>query len=402
MFTSYARVLGRPGALRFSLTGMFARLPISMVGLGIVLLVEASTGSYGLAGAVSAAYMLANALLAIAQGRLVDRLGQARVLAAASVVFGLALTTLIWSVQAGWPVAATYAAAALAGASLPQIGSCVRARWSHVLDAPADVQTAFALEAVVDEACFILGPILVTVLATAVHPVAGLGSAMVFGTLGHGWEQVNSELAFERSGPERFLSSFRHTGPRPPLPWRTLVPLAAVSAMLGVLFGAAEVTTIAFADEQGSRAWAGPLLALWALGSLVAGVVSGAMIWRAGPATRLKWGAFAMAAAMAPLPLVGSVPVMGLVLLVGGAAIAPTMIATMSLTEATMPRSRLTEGMSVVQTGLVAGVAPGATLSGLVVDAAGASTAYLVPLGAGLLAVLAAQTITSGAGRAGS
>ncbi|WP_024792933.1 acyl-CoA dehydrogenase family protein [Tomitella biformata] len=32
---------------------------------------------------------------------------------------------------------------------------------------------------------------------------------MVFGQLGNGWEQVNSELAFERSGPERFLSSFR-------------------------------------------------------------------------------------------------------------------------------------------------------------------------------------------------
>ena len=31
----------------------------------------------------------------------------------------------------------------------------------------------------------------------------------VFGRLGSGWEQVNSELAFERSGPERFLSSFR-------------------------------------------------------------------------------------------------------------------------------------------------------------------------------------------------
>ncbi len=269
MFTSYARVLGRPGALRFSLTGMFARLPISMVGLGIVLLVEASTGSYGLAGAVSAAYMLANALLAIAQGRLVDRLGQAPVLATASVVFGAALTTVIWSVQAGWPVAATYAAAALAGASLPQIGSCVRARWSHVLDAPADVQTAFALEAVVDEACFILGPILVTVLATAVHPVAGLGSAMVFGTLG------GLLFAAQRGTEPPAQPHDRRTGPRPPLPWRTLVPLVAVSGMLGVLFGAAEVTTIAFADEQGSRAWAGPLLALWALGSLVAGVVVG-------------------------------------------------------------------------------------------------------------------------------
>ncbi|USX46373.1 acyl-CoA dehydrogenase family protein [Dietzia kunjamensis] len=33
--------------------------------------------------------------------------------------------------------------------------------------------------------------------------------ARVFGSLGRGWEQVNSELAFERSGPERFLSSFR-------------------------------------------------------------------------------------------------------------------------------------------------------------------------------------------------
>src|SRR5699024_8329989 len=33
--------------------------------------------------------------------------------------------------------------------------------------------------------------------------------SMVFGTIGDGWAQVNSELAFERSGPERFLSSFR-------------------------------------------------------------------------------------------------------------------------------------------------------------------------------------------------
>ncbi|ANH40001.1 Major Facilitator Superfamily protein [Nocardioides dokdonensis FR1436] len=405
MLTSYSRVLGRPGALRFSLTGMFARLPISMVGLGIVLLVQSSTGSYGLAGAVSAAYMLANALLAIAQGRLVDRLGQGPVLSTVSVVFGVALVLLIWSVRADWPVAATYAAAALAGASLPQIGSCVRARWSHVLEAPAEVQTAYALEAVVDEVCFILGPILVTVLATSVHPVAGLGSALVFGVVG------GLAFAAQRGTEPPPQRHDRATGRRPGLPWRTVVPLVAVSFLLGVLFGAAEVTTIAFADERGNRAWAGALLALWALGSLVSGVITGAVIWRAGPATRLKWGALAMAAAMAPLPFIGSLPLMGVVLLIGGAAIAPTMVATMSLTEATVPRSRLTEGMSVMQTGLIAGVAPGATLSGIVVDASGASAAYLVSAAAGLLAVLAAQTlprrlpvpadpVTSGAGPA--
>lgn len=31
---------------------------------------------------------------------------------------------------------------------------------------------------------------------------------MVFGEIGEGWRQVTSELAFERSGPERFLSTF--------------------------------------------------------------------------------------------------------------------------------------------------------------------------------------------------
>lgn len=32
--------------------------------------------------------------------------------------------------------------------------------------------------------------------------------SMVFGEIGQGWQQVTSELSFERSGPERFLSTF--------------------------------------------------------------------------------------------------------------------------------------------------------------------------------------------------
>lgn len=387
MLSSYRRILAPPGHLLFSLTGLFARLPISMVGLGIVLLVQAGTGSYGVAGAVAAAYTVANAIQAVVQGRLVDRLGQARVLSTASVVFGLAMVGLITSVQAGWPLAATYALAALSGASLPQIGSCVRARWSWVLEAPAEVQTAYALEAVVDEAVFILGPILVTVLATTVHPVAGLGTAVVAGVAG--------SLAFagQRSTEPPPRPHDRDTGTRPTLPWRTIVPLAVVSACLGVLFGAAEVTTVAFADEQGDQAWAGGLLALWALGSLLSGVLTGAISWRRGPAVRVRVGSVAMAVTMAPLAFVGSLPLMGLLLLVGGVAIAPTLVATLSLTEQSVPRARLTEGMAIMQTGLVAGIAPGATISGLVVDEAGASAAYLVSVGAGVLAALAAQLL---------
>ena len=91
MMSSYRRILSRPGTALFSATGLLARLPISMVGLGIVLLVSAATGSYGLAGSVSAAYVLANGGFAILQGRLIDRLGQARVLASTVTVFGVAL-----------------------------------------------------------------------------------------------------------------------------------------------------------------------------------------------------------------------------------------------------------------------------------------------------------------------
>src|SRR5689334_17085660 len=69
MMSSYRRILSRPGTALFSASGLLARLPISMVGLGIVLLVSAATGSYAIAGSVSAAYVLANGGFRILQGR---------------------------------------------------------------------------------------------------------------------------------------------------------------------------------------------------------------------------------------------------------------------------------------------------------------------------------------------
>ena len=387
VLSSYRRVLAEPGTLRFSATGLVARLPIAMVSLGIVLLVSTATGSYGLAGAVSAAYLLANAVLAIVHGRLTDALGQSRVLPAAIGVFGVALAMLMWAVESGWPDWASYVTAAVAGAALPQVGSCVRARWSYALDSPADVQTAYALEAVADEAVFIVGPILVTVLATAWHPLAGLSVAIVTGVAG------TLALAAQRSTEPPVHERHLGGGRRPAMPWATVAPLTVVSAALGALFGSAEVTTVAFAAEHGAKAYAGGLLALWALGSLVSGIITGAVVWRRSPSHRVRWGTVAMAGAMVPLAFIGSVPLMGLALLLAGFAIAPTLVATLSLTERTVPVRRLTEGMAIMHTGLVAGVAPGATLAGLVIDAHGASAAYAVAIVSGVVAALAAQAL---------
>jgi predicted MFS family arabinose efflux permease len=84
---------------------------------------------------------------------------------------------------------------------------------------------------------------------------------------------------------------------------------------------------------------------------------------------------------------------MAVVLLVGGFAIAPTLIATFTLTEESVPPGRRTEGMAIMQTGLVAGVAPGAALAGVVIDAHGASAAYLISLLAGGVSALAALAL---------
>jgi MFS family permease len=388
---SYRRVLSRPGALGFSSAALVARLPISMVGLGIVLLVENRTGSYGLAGTVSATFVLAEAAFAVLHGRWVDHFGQSRVLPLAISVFGVGLALMMLAVEQDWPRVWTYVSAAVAGAALPQVGASVRTRWSYLLDEPGEKQTAFALEAVLDEVVFVVGPVLVTLLATSWHPVAGLVVAVVTGVVG-----TFAFAAQRRTEPLARRTPTGTTG-RSPMPWRLVLPLALVCLTLGALFGAAEVTTVAFAEEQGMRWVAGWLLAAWSFGSLVAGLVTGAIAWRSGPGTRLRWGSAAMALAMAPLMFIHSVPLMAVVLLVGGLAIAPTLIGTMTMVEQGVPANRLTEGMAILHTGIVAGVAPGAAIAGFVVDHQGASAAYAVALVGGVLGALAAQTASRAA-----
>ena len=132
------------------------------------------------------------------------------------------------------------------------------------------------------------------------------------------------------------------------------------------------------------------LLAIWALGSLLAGVITGAITWRVGPAMRMRIGVVALTALMAPTPLIGSAVAMGVLLFLAGFAIAPTLIGAVSFIEQTVPPGRLTEGIAILHTTMAAGIAPGAAVAGVVVDAHGAHAAYLVPLCSGLIGVVAA------------
>jgi len=390
VLSAYRQVLSRPGAAAFSASGFLARLPISMVTLGIVLLISARTDSYGLAGAISATFVIASCLAALLQGRLIDRLGQARVLLPAVLLCSVSLSLLVWAVEAGYRVPLPHVFAALAGATMPAVGAAVRARWTHVLDDPAERETAFALEAVVDECIFLSGPPLATVLATTVDPAAGLVAAIAAGLVG------TALFTSLRSTEPPAHPAHDHRGVRVTMPWRRLLPVALISLAMGGLFGSTEVVTVAFAEEVGEKAAAGVLLALWALGSLVAGLVTGAVRWRTGAAGRMRIGVVAFTALMAPTPLVGSLPAMGMLLFLAGFAIAPTLIAAVSFIEQTVPASRLTEGIAMLHTTMAAGIAPGAAVAGVVVDAAGPHAAYLVPICSGAIGVLAAVATRGG------
>ena len=273
VLSAYRKVLSTPGAAAFSASGFLARLPISMVTLGIVLLISARTDSYALAGGISAAFVVASCLAALLQGRLIDRLGQARVLVPGVPICTVSLSLLVWAVEAGHRAPLTYIFAALAGATMPAVGAAVRARWTHVLTNPAERQTAFALEAVIDESIFLSGPPLATVLATTVDPAAGLVAAIVSGLVG-------TLIFCALRGTEPPPHPGHTDGVKVAMPWRRLLPVALISFALGGLFGSTEVITVAFADSLGDKAIAGVLLALWALGSLLAGVITGAVAWR--------------------------------------------------------------------------------------------------------------------------
>jgi predicted MFS family arabinose efflux permease len=376
----YRELLATPGGKAFSGAAFVARMPIAMVGLGIVLLVVAEYGSYGLAGAVSATFALVNAASAPVIARLVDRHGQRTVLAPAVVLHsaGLALFITLASVDAPtWSLYASAAGAALFG---PSIGSLVRARWGHVLGRDPRLHTAYAYESVLDELIFVLGPLLVTVLATRVRPQAGLLTALALLVVGSA-----ALLAHRASEPpaghgheEGHPSALRSPG---------LPTLMVTMAVIGGVFGAVEISAVAFADEEGRRALAGPLLACYAGGSMIAGLLFGAVRWAVSARRRLLLGAGAMTLTVTTLPWVDSTAVLAGCLFLAGLGIAPTLISGFSLVEQMVPAGTVTEGLTWATTGLIVGFSAATWLSGQLVDSEGVGPAFAVATASGACAL---------------
>ncbi|MBA3420009.1 MAG: MFS transporter [Geodermatophilaceae bacterium] len=378
MFGPYRELFRVDGSWQFSGTGFVARLPISMMGIGTVLLISQTTGRYALAGAVAGTIALSSAVFGPLGARLVDRFGQARILRPFLLVYVAGVAGLILAVRTEAPVWTWFLAAVVSGV-LPQFGALVRARWAALLPAGAARQTAFAFESVIDEVVFVAGPPLVTFLAIGVSPAAGLLAAMAFGLIG------GLLLAVQRrTEPAVTGRGLPHPGFRAVMrPGLLVVSLTMLGA--GAVFGSVEVIVVAYADAQDHPAWAGAILAVYAGGSLLAGLAYGARRWRRELAPRFLLAAVIFGLAATLLLAVNSLPLLALVMFVSGLSISPVLIGGTALVESLMPPGTLTEGLSWVTTGLIVGVTAGAALSGPLIDTYGAQRALVLPAMAGLV-----------------
>jgi MFS family permease len=375
----YRRVLAVPHVPLLVLASLAARLPFGVSGVAIVLFLEERTGSFAAGGAVSAAYGLSVALTGPVLGRLVDRFGQTRVLVPTAAGAGTASLLLVALGLADAPVAVLAAVGAAAGASQPPISPALRGVLADVLGPqPGLLRSALALDAIVLEGVFILGPLLTAALVAFASPQAALVTATLAAVVG--------TLAFAASPPSRRWRGAPRTGAGVLGPLRSpgVRTLVAAAMSFGVAFGASEVALPAFGLAEGSASLGPTVFAALAVGSVVGGLVYGAA------APRDLVPLYLAAAAGVPLGLLAlcladSAPAMLLLAPLAGVMLAPLTAAENELAGRLAPPGAVTEAYAWVITATVLGFSLGTGLAGVIVDAADWRTALAAGCGVGLL-----------------
>ena len=376
MFQTYRALFSAPGSTGFVLAGLLARLPLSMTGIGLITMLSQQRGAYTLAGAVAACFALSIAVLAPRISGLVDRHGQRKVLPVAAATSATAMFALLACAHWGGPDWLLLVLAALVG-SLPSMPAMVRARWTAIYSGTPQLQTAFALEAVLDDLCFIVGPPLSVGLSMLLFPEAGpMASALllVAGVTLFVMQRRSEPPVVAQSGTRQQASMLRQPLVR---------TLALFMLAQGVIVGTIDVASVAFATAQGQPGMASVVLSFYALGSCAMGMVFGTMRLSMPLHQQIGWVGASVAVTAIPLLLAGNLTALTAAVLLAGLTFGPTITVAMGLVEQQVPKARLTEGMTWLLTGLAMGVALGAAMAGWVIDHRSAQTAFAIALLAG-------------------
>jgi predicted MFS family arabinose efflux permease len=380
----YSSILSVRGAWRFSLAAWFARLARSTAPIGTILLVASRVDNYTLAGLASGAVVLGAAVTAPLWSRAADRLGQSRVLPVALAASALSATALILAVDLRLPTWTLLVSSVLVGASSIDAGSLSRARWLHLLDKPDQRHAALALESVGDEFTFVVGPPIVTVVAAAISPelgfLTGVGASLIGGL---------ALLAQRSTAPKPTPARGNSLGS-----WLPPGVLGLLPGYVGVglIFGSVDLSAVGIATERNEPWLAGVLLSVFAVGSVTAGIVFGAIAHRWTPLTRLAIGVVWFAVVMPWFAVVSDPLGFAIASLAGGLALTPVLIASSSVIETFTARGAITVAMSWPTVALSIGVTIGSALSGTAIDAGESYAGLWVPVLASAIVLVSGIT----------
>jgi len=386
MLSGYKTLFGTPGAMKFSIPGLIARMPISMDSLALIFIVVAVSDSYALAGALSATASVIIAFATPHWGRVADRIGQSATLIRVIPIkiAGLSVFTLLVLNEA--PTWTWFVSIIVAESMSVNTGGLVRRRWLHVLSPDKTsttedeqdrhlVNTAYSYEALMDEVVFILGPIIVTACATTIAPAAGIISGIIFLSIG-------VPLFVMQKSTEPPATPKRIIDPHPAVIRNKRVQAVVLATtLLGGFFGAIAIVTVAFTEQRGQESKSGLLLAIWACGSAVAAIFNGAIKWKISSTSRFLIFLFALTLLSIPMLFVHSLPWLAVALFFNGFAIAPLVINAYGVAEGAVPAEQITETLTWVVAGMPLGGAISSAIAGQVIDRYGADIAFWVPLG---------------------
>jgi predicted MFS family arabinose efflux permease len=356
--------MGTPGVAAIVLATLIGRLPIGISGLAILLYVREVTGSFAAAGACAGALAFGSASGAPFQGRLVDRRGPNMLLPMACV-HGTGLL-LVWVLGAeSAPTVAIVGASFLAGTAIPPLSSVLRSHWPYLLERDPDlIPGAYALDSVMIELIFIIGPLIVTAIVATAGPEYALGisaGCVLLGTI-----LLLAGLRGRRGPSREAASPALGLGALAAPGLRTLV---LASLPVGFGFGAIEVVLPAFSQSEGSKEMAGVLLAVWSAASGASGLVYGARVRQASlDSVHLRFACL-LPLGIAALLVASSPLTMALLVILAGIPIAPLIASRNQLVGRVSLPGTATEAFTWPLTALVAGVSLGAAAAGALVEA---------------------------------
>jgi MFS family permease len=375
-------IASHPGARRLFAISIVARVPLVMLSIGLLVHAEHLTGSFAAAGLVSGIYAVALGIGGPLLGRLVDRRGQTLpLLASAGTAAALLIATAL--LPAGVPLPALAALAAGIGLSSPPLAACLRSLLPAMLPDAGALRAAYAVEATATELTWVAGPPLALGLGALWSTGGALAAAGLVLALATAAFAV--QPASRRWQPAAAVTRARGGSLSSP----AMQTLVTVLIAAGTLFGAVEVAVTAAADTLGSTTAAAPLMALWGAGSLAGGMIAVRLGGGAHSATGLVLVLCALAGGhLALVAAAGSAIALGTVLLVAGAAIAPTFAAVYAMVDDAAPAGTATEAFAWLATAIAIGGALGAAAAGSLIEHAGPQAAFVLAGGAGAVAVL--------------